>query len=141
MVNNPLVRWERYAPVGIGLEDMFRRLDTLADSSASTNYPHYNIIKTDDHTQVLEVALAGWKKEDIEVSLEQWVLNISVQTSDKDEVGQYVHKGIAKRTFSRNWQLSDDVQIEDVTYENGLLRITLRRVVPEEQKRKVFDIS
>ena len=140
-MNNPMVRWERYAPIGIGLEDMFKRLDVLADTSASTNYPPYNILKLDDHTQVLEVALAGWKKEDIEVSLERWVLNISVQTKDESDVGEYVHKGIARRTFSRNWQLSDTVEIGDVTYEDGLLRVTLRRVVPEEQKRRVFDIS
>ena len=138
---NNMVRWERYAPIGIGLEDMFKRLDVLADSSASTNYPPYNIIKLDDHTQVLEVALAGWKKEDIEVSLERWVLNISVQTKDDTKVGEYVHKGIARRTFSRNWQLSDSVEIGDVTYENGLLSVTLRRILPEEQKRRVFDIS
>ena len=140
-MNNPMVRWERYAPIGIGLEDMFKRLDVLADTSASTNYPPYNIVKLDDHTQVLEVALAGWKKEDIEVSLERFVLNIKVQTSEDVNVGEYVHKGIARRTFSRNWQLSDSVRIDDVTYENGLLRVTLQRVLPEEQKRKVFPIS
>ena len=140
-MNNPMVRWERYAPIGIGLEDMFKRLDVLADTSASTNYPPYNIVKLDDHTQVLEVALAGWNKEDIEVSLERFVLNIKVQTSEDVNVGEYVHKGIARRTFSRNWQLSDSVRIDDVTYENGLLRVTLQRVLPEEQKRKVFPIS
>ena len=140
-MNNPMVRWERYAPIGIGLEDMFKRLDVLADTSASTNYPPYNIVKLDDHTQVLEVALAGWDKEDIEVSLERFVLNIKVQTSEDVNVGEYVHKGIARRTFSRNWQLSDSVRIDDVTYENGLLRVTLQRVLPEEQQRKVFPIS
>lgn len=140
-MNNPMVRWERYAPIGIGLEDMFKRLDVLADTSASTNYPPYNIVKLDDNTQVLEVALAGWKKEDIEVSLERYVLNIKVQTPEDVNVGEYVHKGIARRTFSRNWQLSDSVRIDDVTYENGLLRVTLQRVLPEEQKRKVFPIS
>ena len=140
-MNNPMVRWERYAPIGIGLEDMFKRLDVLADTSASTNYPPYNIVKLDDHTQVLEVALAGWNKEDIEVSLERYVLNIKVQTSEDVNVGEYVHKGIARRTFSRNWQLSDSVRIDDVTYENGLLRVTLQRVLPEEQQRKVFPIS
>lgn len=140
-MNNPMVRWERYAPIGIGLEDMFKRLDVLADTSASTNYPPYNIVKLDDNTQVLEVALAGWKKEDIEVSLERYVLNIKVQTPEDVNVGEYVHKGIARRTFSRNWQLADTVRIDEVTYENGLLRVTLQRVLPEEQKRKVFPIS
>ena len=123
------------------MEETFRRLDTLVDRDAAEAYPKYNIVKLDDNTQVLEVALAGWKKEDIEVSLERYVLNIKVQTPEDVNVGEYVHKGIARRTFSRNWQLSDSVRIDDVSYENGLLRVTLQRVLPEEQKRKVFPIS
>ena len=68
------------------------------------------------------------------------VLNISVQKTDP-EVGEYVHKGISTRTFSRNWALSDDTVIDDVLFVNGLLRVTLRREVPEEDKRKILPIS
>jgi molecular chaperone IbpA len=135
---NNLARWESYAPVSIGFEDMWKTLDALA-SNPQNNYPPYNIVKLDEDRQQLQLALAGFDKEDIVVAMERKVLNISVQTSMDDSI-EYVHKGIAKRTFSRNWQLSDDTTIEDVAFDNGLLSVTLKREIPEKQRRKVFDI-
>lgn len=137
---NNIMRWERYSPVGIGLEDMFQRLDAFADSG-NASYPPYNILKLDDDRQQLQVALAGWSKDDITVAVERKVLNISVQKPDEAEVGEYVHKGVSARTFSRNWQLSDDTQIEDVTYIDGMLKVTLKRQIREEDKRFTFPIS
>ena len=138
-MNNLLPRWEVYNAHSIGLENMFRKLDAFADNPQS-NYPPYNLIKLDDERQQLQMALAGFLKEDIEVAIEKKVLNISVSKTYETE-GDYVHKGIAQRSFSRNWQLSDDTVIDEVTYIDGLLRVTLRREVPEEQKRKLFPIS
>lgn len=135
---NNLTRWETYNPVSIGFEDMWKTLDALA-SNPQSNYPPYNIIKLDDERQQLQLALAGFLKEDILVAVERNVLNISVSKSYETE-GDYVHRGIAQRTFSRNWQLSADTIIDEVTYIDGLLRVTLKRVTPEEQRRKVFDI-
>ena len=135
---NALTRWEQYAPVGIGLEDMFKRLDAFADNNA--NYPPYNIVRLDNDSQQLQIALAGFLREDIEVAVEQNVLQVSVQKSYETE-GEYVHRGIAQRTFARNWQLADDTVVGDVTYIDGLLRINLERQVPEEKKRKVLPIS
>jgi len=137
-LNNTLVPWERYSPVGIGLEDMFRRLDAFSDNGSS--YPPYNIIKLDDSSQQLQIALAGFLREDIEVAVEQGVLQVSVQKSFETE-GEYVHRGIAQRTFARNWQLSENTTVEDVSYTDGLLRITLTKQVPEEQQRKVLTIN
>ena len=136
---NNLARWETYSPVSIGFEDMWKRLDAMA-ASPGTNYPPYNIIKLDDERQQLQLALAGYQKEDIEVAIEKKVLNISVSKAFVTE-GDYVHKGIAQRSFSRNWQLADDTVIDEVTFIDGLLRVTLSRVIPEEQRRKVFDIK
>jgi molecular chaperone IbpA len=138
-MNNLLPRWEVYNAHSIGLENMFKKLDAFADNPQS-NYPPYNLIKLDDDRQQLQMALAGFLKEDIEVAIEKKVLNISVSKTYETE-GDYVHKGIAQRSFSRNWQLSDDTVIDEVTYIDGLLRVTLRREVPEEQKRKLFPIS
>ena len=138
ILNNTLVPWERYSPVGIGLEDMFRRLDAFSDNGSS--YPPYNIIKLDDSSQQLQIALAGFLREDIEVAVEQGVLQVSVQKSIETE-GEYVHRGIAQRCFSRNWQLSENTTVSDVTYIDGLLRITLTKQVPEEQQRKVLTIN
>ena len=135
---NNLARWERYAPVSIGIEEMFNRLDQLADHTP--NYPPYNIVKLDDVRQQLQIALAGFRKEDIEVATERKVLNISVSKA-YDPEGDYVHKGIAQRTFNRNWQLSDDTVVTDVTYIDGLLKVTLEKQVPEEDKRKLLPIA
>lgn len=136
---NNLTRWESYTPVSIGFEDMFKRLDALADNP-QRNYPPYNLVKLDEEKQQLQVALAGFSKDEITVAVERKVLNISVNKSTED-TGEYVHKGISSRTFSRNWQLSEDTIVDEVTYNDGLLRVTLKRELPEEYKRKTFPIS
>jgi len=138
-MNNALTKWERYAPVGIGLEDMFRRLDAFSDSTA-TNYPPYNIVKLEEDKHQLQIALAGWDREDIEVSVEQLILQVKT-TDTRNDTGEYLHKGVSSRSFARNWQLSDNTVVEDVSYVNGMLLITLAKEVPEEQKRRVLPIS
>ncbi len=137
---NNLARWERYTPVGINLEDMFHRLDLMADN-AESKYPSYNLVKLDNTSQQLQIALAGFTKDDIEVSVERKVLNVKVQKPDVAQIGTFVHKGIATRTFSRNWQLSEDTIVDEVKYEDGMLYITLKRIVPEEDQKKVLPIS
>ena len=136
---NNLARWEVYSPVSIGFDDMWKRLDALA-ANPQQNYPPYNIVKLDEERQQLQLALAGFDRKDIEVAVERKVLNISVNEKSLD-IGDYVHKGISSKTFSRNWQLSDDTIVDEVTFVNGLLCVTLRREIPEEARRKVFDIS
>ena len=136
---NNLTRWETYSPVSLGLEDMFRRLDVLTDSTA-TNYPPYNIIKVNDTTQQLEIALAGFTRDEIEVAVERNVLSVST-TKAKEDGREYTHKGLARRTFARNWQLSDDTVVENVTYVDGLLTIDVRKEVPVEQQRRLLPIS
>lgn len=137
---NALTRWESYAPVSIGFEDMWKRLDAMA-SNPQLNYPPYNLIKLDDERQQLQLALAGFDKEDIQVAVEKKVLNISVQKATDEESIEFVYKGISARTFSRNWQLSEDTIIDEVTFVNGLLSVTLRREIPEESRRRVIDIT
>jgi len=134
---NNLARWEKYSPVSIGLESFFHRLDALQDSKAT--YPPYNIIKTGDETQELEIALAGFTREEIEVATERGVLSVSAGGGQDDR--EYVHKGLAKRSFARNWQLSDDTVVDGVSYNNGLLTVKLRKELPEAQRKKVLDIN
>lgn len=135
---NNLTRWERYAPVSLGIEDMFKRLDVFADNAA-TNYPPYNIKKVDDITQELQIALAGFDKDNIEVSVERGVLAVTA-SRDAGE-GEYVHKGIASRNVARNWQLGDNTVVDDPRFENGMLYITVRQEVPEEKRRRVLSIT
>ena len=134
-----LTRWERYSPVGIGLETMFNRLDALTDSAAS-NYPPYNIVKTGEETTELEIALAGFSRDEIEVATHRGVLTVTTKREGTDN-REYTHRGLASRTFSRNWQLSDDVVVDEVVYVDGLLTIKLRREVPEAQQRKLLPIN
>ena len=129
----------RYNSVGIGLETLFSRLDALQDSAA-TNYPPYNIVVREEGIHDLEIALAGWSRENIEVVTERNVLTVSARREGEDK-REYSHKGISARSFARNWQLADDTVVDAVRYENGLLIITLKRVLPEAQQRRVQDIG
>ena len=131
--------YPRYNAVGIGLESFFNRLDALQDST-SASYPSYNIVLREENVYDLEIALAGWGREDIEVATERNVLTVSARRSGTDE-REYAHKGISQRSFAKNWQLADDAVVDDVKYENGLLTITLKKYIPEAQKRKVLDIN
>ena len=109
-----LTRWERYAPVSLGLSDMFNRLDAFADST-SANYPPYNIVKVDETTQELQVALAGFDAEDIEVAQERGVLTLrATKNEPNDDTQTYVHRGIAFRNVARNWQLADNAKVDNV---------------------------
>ena len=136
---NNLVRWETYNPVSFNLEDMFKRLDSFQDSSTN-NYPPYNIVKVDEVTQQLEIALAGFSRDEIEVAVEKNILSVSTNT-ERTDAREYTHKGLARRTFARNWQLSDDTIVEQVNYVDGLLSINIRKEVPEAQKRRLLPIS
>ena len=132
--------FSRYSGVSLGLESMFNRLDALTDAAAA-KYPPYNIVSLGDETIALEIALAGVARERIEVSTERGVLTVNLKPAADADQREYLHKGLAGRTFVRNWQLSDDAVVDGVTYENGLLTVTVRKEVPEAQKRKVLDID
>ncbi len=130
--------YTRYNNVGIGLETLFSRLDALQDSTA-TNYPPYNIVTLEDGVQELEIALAGFSRDAIEVVTERNVLTVSAKRDT--DAREYAYRGLAFRAFARNWQLGDSTVVDGVSFENGLLRITLRKVLPEAQQRKVLDIG
>ena len=126
--------WETYTPFTLGFDETFSRLEALAGSR--DNYPPYNVINGSDGRTVLELALAGFTRGDIEVETERNVLTVSARKAPADKERKYAHKGISYRTFSRNWQMADDVEVESVDFEDGLLSITLRKELPEKQKRK-----
>jgi molecular chaperone IbpA len=99
------------------------------------------LIKESETEFRLELALAGYKKEDIRVSTEWNKLSIEAAKKEKtQDTVEYLHNGLAKRAFMRTWTLSDDVKVFDVKFEDGLLVIKLNRVIPEHQKRKVYEI-
>jgi molecular chaperone IbpA len=121
----------------IGLDEWFKRFDTAFETH--TNYPPYNLVRESSVDFRLEIALAGYKKEDIEVTTEWNKLFVEAKkTGDTDD--EYLHHGLAKRAFTRTWTLSDDVEVKDVSYVDGLLTVKLNRVIPEHQKKKVYEI-
>lgn len=118
----------------IGMDEWFAAFDTLHESSA--NYPPYNLIKESPTKFVVEIALAGYKKEDIEVSTE--VNKLFVKCKKASAEPTYVHNGIARRSFTRTWSLSNDVVVSEVSFIDGLLTINLNRVVAEHHRKKVW---
>ena len=128
------ITWETYTPYSIGFNETFSRLEAIAGGGSS--YPPYNVVDGGDGKTLLEVALAGFTAGDIEVTTERNVLTVSAKKAPADKERTYHHKGISYRTFSRNWQMGDDVEIDEVKFEDGLLTITLVKNLPEKQKRK-----
>ena len=121
----------------IGLDEWFRKFDSAFETP--TNYPPYNLVKDNETEFRLELALAGYKKENIEVTTEYNKLTIEAKKINDAEY-EYVHHGLAKRAFTRTWTLSDDVVVGDVVFVDGLLTIKLNRIIPDHQKKKVYEI-
>ena len=121
---------------GIGMDDY---LDRFFNADYSTNYPPYNLIHVNNVESVLEIALAGFSKKDIKVYTEYGKLIIEGKKESKESDSvNYVHQGLAQRSFNRTWQLSDDVEVGEVKFEDGLLTVKLGKVVPEHHARKDY---
>ena len=125
----------------VGFDDLFNRFHAYGAGSPSGQYPPYNIVKESAEKWRIELALAGWTKDQIEVSTEQNVLIVKSKEQDPStQEEEYVHRGVAGRTFVRGFNLSDDVEIGKIEFVNGMLTIDLQKVIPEHQKRQVYDI-
>jgi len=118
----------------IGLDEYFDRVFT----QTSSNYPPYNLIQVNNVESRLEIALAGFKKEEVHAFTEYGKLFVEGQKQNKDEDGTFIHKGVAQRNFKRSWTLSDDTEVSNVVFEDGLLTIELRKIVPEHHARKDY---
>ncbi len=120
----------------IGLDEYFDRLFTIHETTS--NYPPYNLVQISNVESKLELALAGFKKKEVYVYTQDGKLFVEGQKEDKETESNYVHKGLAQRSFTRSWTLSDDTEVRSVDFENGLLTVTLGRIVPEHHKRKDY---
>lgn len=117
----------------IGMDDWFDRIVVPTD----TNYPPYNVIKESETELRLEVALAGFSKNEVTVFTEDGKLTIDGhKTTDADK--EYVYKGLANRAFNRSWTLPDDLEVKTVKFEDGLLSVFLSRIIPENKKKHVW---
>jgi molecular chaperone IbpA len=120
----------------IGLDEYFDRLFTLHETTS--NYPPYNLVQVSNVESRLELALAGFKKKEVYVYTQDGKLFVEGQKEDKETQSNYLHKGLAQRSFTRSWTLSDDTEVRSVDFEDGLLTITLGRIVPDHHKRKDY---
>ncbi len=125
---------EKITRHSIGMEEYFDRLFSLHETTS--NYPPYNLVEISNVESRLELALAGFSKKEVFVYTQDGKLFIEGQKEDKETETKYVHKGLAQRSFTRSWTLSDDTEIKSVDFDDGLLTIILRKVVPETHKRK-----
>lgn len=128
----------------IGTDQLHKTLRQTADLVANTaisNYPPYNIKKVEDNKYVIEMAVAGFGKQDIEMTLEQNKLVIKGQIKSNTEDNTYIFKGIADRGFARQFTLADNVVIDNAQLINGMLKVWLDHVIPESQKPKKIDIQ
>lgn len=125
----------------IGFDRVFDRLNSVSEQA--TNYPPYNLIKLDSEQYRIELAVAGFSREELHVELAESVLTISsdIEKQEDDEKTEYLHRGLAKRWFSRKFTLADDVIVEKVSLKDGVLAVDLVRVVPEEKKPRKFEIA
>lgn len=126
----------RLRPFTVGFDRLFAQLDHVSNASAS-NYPPYNIVKLDDDRFVVELAVAGFRKDGFKIKLKNKQLYVDGQhaeTPESDVTREYVHKGIAARQFSRTFALADHVKVDGAEYIDGILSIYLVRDVPEEEK-------
>lgn len=129
----------------VGFDDLFNKVYRAHDAAAKhiPNYPPYNIKRVDDNKYVMEFAVAGFSKSDIEITLNNDVLNITGKTHESDEetATNFIYKGIADRSFTRIFSVADQLEIKNAELLNGMLRIFLELIIPEHKKPKKIEIK
>ena len=125
---------DRITKNSIGMDTYFDKFFT----ETITNYPPYNLIHVNNVESVLEIALAGFSKKELKVYTEYGKLIVDGKKETKETESEYVHQGLAQRSFNRAWTLSDDYEVRDVLLEDGLLTVKLGKVVPDHHARKDY---
>ena len=136
-------------PLTVGFDDMFDHFEHMRGDdgffvrNTMSNFPPYNIVKTGDNTYDIELALAGFNKKDIEVEYKENILTVKSkkQEETKDEDGNIIHRGISKRMFQKSFTIANDVEVKGAELKDGLLRVSMERIVPEHKKAKLIDIK
>ena len=136
-------------PFTVGFDDMFNHFDHMVDHlphmTAANSYPPYDIVKTGSLTYDIQVALAGYSKKDISVNFEDNILKIeSVKSKEEKEVEDndgVLHQGIARRSFSKSFTIAEDVEIKGAELKDGLLRVSLEKIVPDHRKARTINIK
>lgn len=125
-------------PFFIGFDSLVNKLQNT--SGTATNYPPYNLIKTGEDSYLIELAVAGFDEEDFDIELHDGVLTIKAEVKE-EATPNYLHRGIAARSFVRKFTLADTIQVEGVSLHQGMLTVRLQNVIPEEKKPKKIPIG
>jgi len=146
MTNKHLSIFNQLRPVTVGFDNMFDHFERMFDEDMFTiptvNYPPYNIVKTGDFTYDVELALAGFSKDDITVDYADNVLTVkSVKKSEENNEDGVLHRGISKRYFSKAFTIADDVEVKGAELKDGLLKISMERIIPEGKKPRSIKIK
>ncbi|MBO6493063.1 MAG: Hsp20 family protein [Pelagibacteraceae bacterium] len=132
-------------PLTVGFDRFFSDWEEMFSNDffkTPSNWPAYNIVEKKDNHYDIEVALAGFNKKDIKVSYADGQLSIESVKNDKtDENGNVIHQGIAKRYFKKSFSIADNCEVKNAELQDGLLRVSLERIIPEAQKPRVIDIK
>ncbi len=148
-MKNNLSIFNNLRPITVGFDNMFDHFEHMMDDSffrgTMGNFPPYNIVKTGENTYDVELALAGFSKKDIEVEYKENQLTVRSKKQDKqeetDEDGNVIHRGISKRMFSKSFTIASDVEVKGAELKDGLLKISMERIIPEHKKAKSIEIK
>ena len=127
----------------IGFDRMFDEMESRFINNVNTNYPPYNVIREDDNHYTIELAVAGFKREEIKVTIEDGTLSIEANkemVNEDSETSTYLHRGLASRAFTRSWNLAEHIKVKGAEMKDGILTVKLEREVPEELKPKIIDV-
>ena len=146
-MKNNLSIFNNLRPITVGFDNMFDHFEHMMDDSffgrSIANFPPYNIVKTGENSYDVELALAGFNKKDIEVEYKENQLTVKSkkQEETKDEDGNIIHRGISKRMFSKSFTIASDVEVKGAELKDGLLKISMERIIPEHKKAKSIEIK
>ena len=126
---------ERIQKNSNGMDDYFNR---FWESETPSNYPPYNLVQVNNVESRLEIALAGFKKDEVSVYTEFGKLYVEGKKEESKVDGEFVHKGLAQRSFTRVWTISDDTEVRGVEFTDGLLLVQLGKIVPDHHARKEY---
>ena len=147
MTNKHLSIFNQLRPVTVGFDNMFDHFERMFDENytfnvPTVNFPPYNIVKTGDFTYDVELALAGFSKDDITVDYADNVLSVkSVKKSEEKKEDGVIHRGISKRYFSKSFTIADDVEVKGAELKDGLLKISLEKIIPDAKKPRSIKIK
>ena len=149
MTNKALSIFNQLRPVTVGFDNVFDHFESMFDEGmfrmpTATNFPPYNIVKTGEYTYDVELALAGFSKDDIEVHYENNMLTVKSKQKDKAEAKDsdgVIHRGISKRWFSKSFTIADDVEIKGAELKDGLLKVSMERIVPDGKTARTIEVK